>query len=203
MHDEWSAAVAKDVAASSDPLAGLFASSERPPPQAGLFGLEVRAELQARGFDGVIDTATGEVVAFRPEQIKSATGNSGRFDPNSPSLTDPLPARTDAPTTPQAANPEAAAPARGAGVDAPPGVPEPGRPATDFQAAGVARTVAGQERQIVEALAADRPDMMVTLPGMNEAIRLGDAVEMIRAQQALDESDADLVRAAVLCDLSP
>lgn len=59
------------------------------------------------------------------------------------------------------------------------------------------------ERQIVEALAVERPDMMVTLPGTNEAVRLGDAVEMIRAQQALDESDAALVRAAVLCDLSP
>lgn len=29
-------------------------------------------------------------VAFKPEQAKSAIGNSGKFDPNSPSLTDPL-----------------------------------------------------------------------------------------------------------------
>ena len=64
-------------------------------------------------------------------------------------------------------------------------------------------TPAQTERQIVDAMAVERPDMMVTLPGTNEAVRLGDAVEMIRAQQALDESDADLVRAAVLCDLSP
>lgn len=55
----------------------------------------------------------------------------------------------------------------------------------------------------MEVLAAERPDMMVTLPGSNEAVSLADAVEMIRAQQALDESDAALVRAAVLCDLSP
>ena len=116
-------------------------------------------------------------------------------------IADPLPARTDAPTTPQAANLEAAAPARGAGVDAPPGVPEPGRPAADVQAAGVA--AAQQERQIVEALAAERPDMMVTLPGGNEALTLADALEQIKAQQALDESDAGLLRAAVLCDLSP
>ena len=63
--------------------------------------------------------------------------------------------------------------------------------------------MAQTERQIVDTLAVERPDMMVTLPGTNEAIRLGDAVEMIRAQQVLDESDADLLRAAVLCDLSP
>lgn len=109
----------------------------------------------------------------------------------------------DAPTTPQAANPEAAAPARGAGDEPAATAADAGRPAADVQASGVARTVADQERRFMESLAADRPDMMVTLPGTNEAIRLGDAVEMIRAQQALDESDADLVRAAVLCDLSP
>lgn len=66
-----------------------------------------------------------------------------------------------------------------------------------------AATPEQRERQIVEALAAERPDMMVTLPGTNEAVPLADAMEMIRAQQALDETDADLVRAAVLCDLSP
>lgn len=55
----------------------------------------------------------------------------------------------------------------------------------------------------MEALAGERPDMMVTLPGSDEAISLADALDQIKAQQALDESDADLVRAAVLCDLSP
>lgn len=45
--------------------------------------------------------------------------------------------------------------------------------------------------------------MMVTLPGGNEALTLADALERIKAQQALDESDAGLLRAAVLCDLSP
>ena len=109
----------------------------------------------------------------------------------------------DAPTTPQAPYPEAAAPARGAGDGAAPAVADTGRPAADVQAAGVAKQMALQERQIVDALAAERPDMLVTLPGTNEAIPLADAMELIRAQQALDESDAGLVRAAVLCDLSP
>ena len=51
-----------------------------------------RAELEAMGHDGVVfegnENQPPEIVAFRPEQIKSATGNSGRFDPNSTSLTD-------------------------------------------------------------------------------------------------------------------
>lgn len=171
---------------------------------------QLRQWLASKGMnpDGIWfaeSNGTASLAVRDVGQLKSATGNSGRFDPNSASLTDPLdaapPIRPDAATTPQAADPEAAAPARGAGDDAPPGVPEPGRAAADVQAAGVA--VARQERQIVEALAAERPDMMVTLPGTNEAVSLADALEMIRAQQALGESDAQLLQAAVLCDLSP
>ena len=50
-----------------------------------------RASLVARGFDGVIvknDTElnTTSFVAFRPEQIKSATGNRGTFDPTNPKI---------------------------------------------------------------------------------------------------------------------
>lgn len=44
----------------------------------------LRKDLEAQGFDGFNE---GRVwVAFRPEQIKSATGNSGAFDPTSPSI---------------------------------------------------------------------------------------------------------------------
>ena len=45
----------------------------------------LREELIARGYDGVIageNTGPKEYVVFRPEQIKSAIGNSGAFDPN-------------------------------------------------------------------------------------------------------------------------
>ena len=49
---------------------------------------------QRAGFDGVIvtrgqedgTTIMDEIVAFRPEQIKSAAANSGAFDPNNPSI---------------------------------------------------------------------------------------------------------------------
>jgi len=47
-----------------------------------------RADLEAAGHDGIIFRGGDEVVAFRPSQVKSAIGNSGRFDPNSASLTD-------------------------------------------------------------------------------------------------------------------
>jgi hypothetical protein len=42
-----------------------------------------RAELIKRGYDGVVDMLSGEIVAFNPEQIKSATGNEGTFNPDS------------------------------------------------------------------------------------------------------------------------
>jgi hypothetical protein len=60
----------------------------------------LRATMEAEGFDGMkigIDRnhypgsgneefASTQWVAFRPEQIKSATGNIGTFDPNDPSI---------------------------------------------------------------------------------------------------------------------
>lgn len=50
-----------------------------------------RESLRANGYDGVIlysdDGSTmQEVVAFRPEQVKSAIGNRGTFDPSSPNI---------------------------------------------------------------------------------------------------------------------
>lgn len=57
------------------------------------------AALKAAGHDGVIHfrsdydgESTNEVIAFDKSQVKSATANSGAFDPSSGSLTDPLPA---------------------------------------------------------------------------------------------------------------
>lgn len=55
----------------------------------GISGEEWRLKLEEKGFDGIIvRDDKEEVVAFRPEQIKSAIGNNGSFDINSPSLTD-------------------------------------------------------------------------------------------------------------------
>lgn len=105
----------------------------------------------ADGFDAV--RRGDHIVVMRPEQIKSAIGNSGRFDPNSASLTDggfatwadqvnaairELKARTDATTRPQAPNPEAAAPARSAGDAATAAdAADTGRAAASVEAAGL------------------------------------------------------------------
>ena len=68
---------------------------------------QIIKQAKDAGHDGVaafLDTFGREssvFVAFRPEQIKSAIGNSGLFDPASPSLTDPMPQVTrTAPTEP-------------------------------------------------------------------------------------------------------
>jgi len=56
-------------------------------------GAEVMGQLKDAGYDGIIrykmNGGISEVVAFEPNQVKSAVGNSGAFDPNSASLTDP------------------------------------------------------------------------------------------------------------------
>lgn len=39
------------------------------------------AELKSQGYDGIINDSAKEIVAFDPEQIKSAIGNNGAFDP--------------------------------------------------------------------------------------------------------------------------
>lgn len=45
-----------------------------------------RAALEAEGYDGIIYADGVEFVVFRPEQIKSAIGNRGTFDPNDPNI---------------------------------------------------------------------------------------------------------------------
>jgi hypothetical protein len=57
-------------------------------------GKGMRNALERQGYDGIIIVRSAtdgggersDYVAFKPEQIKSATGNSGRFDPNNPDI---------------------------------------------------------------------------------------------------------------------
>jgi len=65
---------------------------ENPPP-VRMGGRAARQRLENGGFDGVIryedtpqDAALVEFIALHPEQIKSATGNSGAFDPTNPDI---------------------------------------------------------------------------------------------------------------------
>lgn len=57
---------------------------------AGYSATEIQ-RLTAAGHDGLVNEAMTEIVAFRPEQIKSATDNSGDFDPANPRITDGAP----------------------------------------------------------------------------------------------------------------
>lgn len=51
--------------------------------------IQYRKELEEQGYDGIVDDTDGEmsqIVAFFPNQIKSAIGNRGTFDPHSPNV---------------------------------------------------------------------------------------------------------------------
>jgi hypothetical protein len=47
---------------------------------------EISSELIKAGFDGVISEYRNIYVAFHPNQIKSAIGNVGSFDPDNPDI---------------------------------------------------------------------------------------------------------------------
>ena len=68
---------------------------DRKPAQTREEAAQLTKELRDAGYDGVVVPNEyqapeyadfHEVVAFRPEQIKSATGNNGQFDPANPSI---------------------------------------------------------------------------------------------------------------------
>ena len=58
-------------------------------PSAQGKGREVRERLEREGYDGTIEREEDmetEFAVFRPEQVKSAIGNRGAFDPNNPNI---------------------------------------------------------------------------------------------------------------------
>ena len=131
-----------------------------------------------------------------PSQIKSAIGNSGRFDPNSASLTDPVP---------RAAATEAAPPKPAAEAGDPiaklnePADAKP-KPAADPIMSTVAMRVADLE--------STAPDMVVRIADDGKHVTLADDLAEVRRMVAegTDDSlgtlDADLMRVAVECALS-
>lgn len=139
-----------------------------------------RSELIKLGHDGIV--SADEVVAFRPEQVKSAIGNSGRFDPNSASLTDAraAAARQVSPTSEVTADVPAAT-------------------AADRQLAETPKAPDPVAEQ--EVLLADE------LLQLNEAARVADIdlgdelAELDEAIQLADEY-AKAARAAVLCGMA-
>jgi hypothetical protein len=47
---------------------------------------QYKSQLIEQGYDGIINEAFNEIVAFEPTQIKSATGNVGTFDKKNPDI---------------------------------------------------------------------------------------------------------------------
>ena len=148
----------------------------------------IREEVRAGNHDGVIvrygDGSSSEVLiaATRPEQIKSAIGNSGRFDRNSASLTDPIEGLATRPEGP-AEHPKA------------PAAPLKEVPPTE---APSAQTLAAA----VKAIEMETPDLKVT-----DDMTAAEFLERARKEAAegaddeLGAMDVDLVRVAVECAL--
>lgn len=51
-------------------------------------GVQMKQELIRRGYDGYIDRSQNEIVAFFPQQVKSAVGNAGTFRADSQKITE-------------------------------------------------------------------------------------------------------------------
>jgi hypothetical protein len=69
----------------------LYVSIKNPAPEdiasevESRFGPSTSSELRRMGYDGIM--AGDEIIAFSPEQIKSAIGNNGDFDASNPNIT--------------------------------------------------------------------------------------------------------------------
>lgn len=178
---------------------------------------EFSAAAQREGFDGVVlpsKVNQTEYVAFKPEQIKSAIGNSGKFDPNSPSLTDSRFATwadqinaaiadiraaaaketTNVQDAPKAAGQPAEAPtqaqpqtavARGAG---PAGAGEQG---PGVSGSGGAAAEAGLVAQRLTDIQQQFPDLTVQMDGMDAPVKLADFLEQVK-REAIEGTDMDL-----------
>jgi hypothetical protein len=160
---------------------------------------EVQAAIKKAGFDGfyVREGEVKNLAVFDAGQVKSAIGNSGRFDPNSASLTDPI-------ENFGAALREVAA---AKVADDVPSSPGPGADAPAFQAArgsDAAMTPAAQAEAAavttrLDAIRADFPDLMVQMDGMDAPMRLDDFLAAAKADADEMLADAPLLQRAAEC----
>ncbi len=181
------------------------------------------------GHDGFIfrDAETGAAfyAAFRPEQIKSAIGNSGRFDPSSPSLTDPIyqlgaavrelsaavdeargadppppraPEDANAPRAAEAPTYQAGAPARGDGAASPDPVAADAGGAVETPGAAAEQ---GASAGRLDQVRAQFPDLMVQLDDMAAPMRLDDFLAAVKAEADELAADAPLMQVAAECAL--
>jgi len=126
-------------------------------------GLVMRNVVDALANDpDMFIEPTTVAVAFRRSQIKSAIGNSGRFDPNSGSLTDPIVNLADALAQMKSAGQREAKPAAAAPVDS------RARPAIDAAQRAQAER-GGKPLQQFLADSPQRPEVQNLLVGMERA----------------------------------
>lgn len=146
----------------------------------------VQSAIEAAGFDAMFVREGGKegIAVFDRRNLKSATGNSGRFDTKSGSLTDrpeDMPQRdVGQPETP--------------GAESAPGkvVPEEPKPATPEQETA-------RLSSAVQDIAKADPNTMVTLPGHETPMKLSDAMELIDQQTKELLQQGDFVKAASTC----
>lgn len=184
---------------------------------------------KSAGWDAVrfSEAFGGDAVAvFRPEQVKSAIGNSGRFDPNSASLTDsPIadwqssvnaairemrqaveamkpkePPRAAEPAPkPTAAEPAPSAPATPARAAAPAAGSDGARATGASAKAGLVDDAAATAR--VEQVKAEAPDLMVQLDGMDAPMRVDELLAAVKAEADDMLLDGELMQVAAECAL--
>lgn len=195
---------------------------------------EATAAMKAAGYDGVIhyegvpggDASVYQYVAFDPKQIKSAVGNSGRFDPKSASLTDPLPAKPIAGAK-ESAPKQAGAPDYAQNIDLieaqriravadkmrakNPGVAakyDDMALAHELKAERDTRMAEGQGEKAsyhekeATRLALENPDVMVMVEGMDAPKPLSEVMAMIKKDLADDIEDSNLIQVAAECFIS-
>jgi hypothetical protein len=168
----------------------------------------VQDAIKHQGHDGFwVNEDTKNLAVYDPASVKSAIGNSGKFDPNSASLTDPLQPGERSPR--EASNT----------------LPDPGsvklagdEPAPRGAEVGAVRNEAGQalptdaeaakpseagsiDALMAQKLAAEQPDLQVILPGTDTPISVKEAMARIAEEQKQDTQWGDLVRVAAECAL--
>lgn len=182
---------------------------------------------RAAGHDGVVlDFGDGrrELMVFEASQVKSAIGNSGKFDPSSASLTDsladfgarienaatamrkaagpdapPIVARLIGEPAPLRAAPDAVQPAD---VTAPPVAPESQAvAATEAAATPGAAAETGAAAGRLAQIQAQFPDLMVRMDGDDQARPLAEFLAAVKAEADEMTADAPLMQVAAECAL--
>lgn len=185
----------KELTAALDEQQGRIAAIERQ--------VETnRGAEQARQAVQALDEQISGVRAARsaldappsaPRQTALAAGELARTTQPRASIE---PARTGSGTEPAVGGTEAAKNA----TEPPANAPEVSANATTAPKNAIDAAMASVDAQAAE-IARLSPDMMVQLEGMDQPVRLADALEAVKAEAARDAADAPLLQAAAECFL--